>query len=75
MLSVLWITLFSGANYTSNAGCQLKTIYQQCGPLCPQTCDNIGTSNCQGGCAEGCFCPDGQLMSNRRCIDPIACEG
>jgi len=50
-------------------------VYQQCGPLCPQTCDNIGTSDCYGGCAEGCFCPDGQVFSEGRCIDPIACLG
>ena len=58
-----------------SADCPLKMVYQQCGALCPQTCDNIGTSNCHGGCAEGCFCPDGQVLSNRRCIDPIACPG
>ena len=50
-------------------------VYQQCGPLCPQTCDNIGTSDCHGGCAEGCFCPYGQVLSEGRCIDPIACPG
>ena len=55
--------------------CPVKMVHQQCGSLCPHTCDNIGTSNCQGGCAEGCFCPDGQVMYNGRCIDPIACPG
>ena len=55
--------------------CPLGMVYQQCGPLCPQTCDNIGTSNCHGGCAEGCFCPDGQVFLNGRCINPIACAG
>ena len=50
-------------------------VYQQCGPSCPQTCDNIGTSNCPGGCAEGCFCPDGLLHYNGTCINPIACPG
>ena len=50
-------------------------VYQQCGPLCPQTCDNIGTSNCIGGCAEGCFCPDGQVFLNGQCVNPIACPG
>ena len=50
-------------------------VYQQCGPLCPQTCDNIGTSNCHGGCAEGCFCPAGQVISNGGCIEPLTCSG
>ena len=52
-------------------------VYQQCGSLCPQTCDNVRTSNCHahGGCAEGCFCPDGQVLYNGRCIHPIVCPG
>ena len=49
-------------------------VYQQCGPLCVRTCDNIG-ADCPGGCAEGCFCPDGLVILNGRCIDPIACPG
>ena len=57
------------------AQCSPGMVYQQCGPLCPQTCDNIGTSNCHGGCAEGCFCPDGQVFSNTTCVHPIACPG
>ena len=55
--------------------CPPGMVYQQCGPLCPQTCDNIGTSDCHGGCAEGCFCPDGQVMLNGRCINTILCQG
>ena len=55
--------------------CPPGMVYQQCGPLCPQTCDNIGTYSCHGGCAEGCFCPNGQVLSNNRCIHPIACPG
>ena len=55
--------------------CPSGMTYQQCGPRCPQTCDNIGSTNCLGGCAEGCFCPDGQVLSGGRCINPIACPG
>ena len=50
-------------------------VYQQCGPLCPQTCQNIGSSNCHSGCAEGCFCPDGQVLLGGRCIDSVLCQG
>ena len=50
-------------------------VYQQCGSLCPQTCDNIGTLNCSGGCAEGCFCPDGLVVHNGKCIEPLTCPG
>ena len=50
-------------------------VYQQCGSLCLQTCTNNITSDCHGGCAEGCFCPDGLVLSNGRCVDPIVCPG
>ena len=55
--------------------CPPGMIYQQCGVRCPQTCDNADTTNCPSGCAEGCFCPDGLVVSNGRCIDPITCPG
>ena len=57
------------------AECPSGMVYQQCGSLCPQTCDNVGASNCHGGCAEGCFCPDGQVVYNGRCVHPIVCPG
>ena len=53
--------------------CPAGMIYQQCGLLCPQTCDNNGASDCIAGCAEGCFCPVGQVVHNGECIVPIAC--
>lgn len=55
--------------------CPRGMIYQQCGPRCPQTCDNVGSDDCYSGCAEGCFCPEGQVLSGGRCINPIACPG
>ena len=55
--------------------CPPGMVYQQCGPLCTLTCDNIEPSNCSSGCAEGCFCPDGQVLSNCTCIDPTECPG
>ena len=55
--------------------CPPGMVYQQCGSLCPQNCDNTNITNCHGGCAEGCFCPDGLVTSNGRCIDPVACPG
>ena len=48
-------------------------VYQQCGPVCPQTCEN---QECEGGgCAEGCFCPDGMVLSNSECINKTDCQG
>ena len=55
--------------------CPQGMIYQQCGSICPQTCDNIERSNCHGGCAEGCFCPEGEVLSDGRCINAILCPG
>ena len=49
-------------------------IYQQCGPLCPQTCDNLDQP-CEGGCAEGCFCAVGQVLINGVCVDETLCTG
>ena len=50
-------------------------VYQQCGPLCPQTCDTIEDKECSGGCVEGCFCPRGMVLSNNHCIDIAECQG
>ena len=49
-------------------------IYQQCGRVCPQTCDNFNVS-CEGGCAEGCFCPAGQVLLGGVCMNSSQCEG
>ena len=55
--------------------CPPGMIYRQCGSLCPRTCDNTETLTCQSGCAKGCFCPDGQVVYNGRCVHPIVCPG
>ena len=54
--------------------CPAGMVYKQCGSLCPQTCDSIGQT-CNSGCAEGCFCPDGQFLLNGRCINSTQCSG
>ncbi|XP_065906083.1 uncharacterized protein [Dysidea avara] len=48
--------------------CDPGMVFQQCGSLCPQTCDS-GTATCNAGCVEGCFCPDSQVLNNGSCID------
>ena len=50
-------------------------VYQQCGPLCPQTCDRNEDEECSSGCVEGCFCPSGKVLSNNNCIDANECQG
>ena len=49
--------------FTTAPPCNEGRTFQQCGPLCPQTCDNNGAA-CTGGCAEGCVCPMGQVIND-----------
>ena len=53
----------------------MGTAYQQCGSLCPQTCDSNDATNCPSGCAEGCFCSDGLVSYNGACVDRAMCPG
>ena len=46
--------------------------YQQCGPVCAQTCQTVNTG-CIGGCIDGCFCPSGQVVIEGRCRDVDDC--
>ena len=55
--------------------CTAGMVYQQCGPLCPQTCDTIGGEECNGGCIEGCFCPSEMFTSFGYCISESDCQG
>ena len=58
----------------SASQCTGGQTFQQCGPLCPQTCENIAAT-CTGGCAEGCFCPIGQVVDDSgNCVDESTCE-
>ena len=49
--------------------------YKQCGSRCPPTCKTDDVV-CTKDCVEGCFCPDGTVLSeNGDCIDPSECPG
>jgi len=37
----------------------------------PKTCDSLNVP-CEGGCAEGCFCPVGQVLIGV-CTDEAEC--
>ena len=54
--------------------CPHGMVYQQCGSLCPQTCEYLGEV-CEGGCSEGCFCPIGQVLINGTCQESYRCTG
>ena len=50
-------------------------MYQQCGSMCPQTCESDDVA-CTKQCVEGCFCPDGTVLNDDgNCIDPFECPG
>jgi len=55
--------------------CPPGMIYQQCGSLRPQTCSGVNQDLPNSGCAEGCFCPDGQVVVNGQCRHALACPG
>ncbi|XP_065895642.1 uncharacterized protein [Dysidea avara] len=60
--------------YSPPIQCPAGMVYQQCGPICPQTCTSI-IETCYGGCAEGCFCPDGQVIDEQgQCVDNSICS-
>jgi len=49
-------------------------VYNQCGSMCPQTCETDANTICTKGCAEGCFCPNGKVLDDDGyCIDPSEC--
>ena len=49
--------------------------YQQCGSMCPQTCESDDVV-CTKQCVEGCFCADGTVLNDDgNCIDPSECPG
>ena len=57
--------------------CPKGMVYQQCGSMCPQTCEYNDTAAavCAQGCAEGCFCPDGKVLDDDgHCTDLLNCS-
>ena len=72
---------YSVKNFLTNSSCMCCTashcppgmVYQQCGPVCPQTCH--GRTDCIVGCVDGCFCPNGKMHYDGMCIDSLECPG
>ncbi|XP_055299432.1 fibrillin-1-like [Sitodiplosis mosellana] len=54
--------------------CQLKCnagfVYNKCGPNVEQTCDNAEEKSV---CVPGCFCPNGMVKHEGKCIQPDNC--
>ena len=51
------------SSFLTGNPCTGGKIFRQCGPVCPETCDSSTACNISG-CAEGCFCPDGQVENS-----------
>ncbi|CAB0034806.1 unnamed protein product [Trichogramma brassicae] len=50
--------------------------YKACGSRCSKTCDDPNGSSCQGPkiYSEGCFCPEGQVLHNGKCVSRTQCS-
>ena len=68
-------------NWISQTRCSAKTcighrVYTDCGSGCPLTCSNFESPpECSPDCVEGCFCPEGQVLSDGACVDNDTCDG
>ena len=56
--------------------CVGKRVYKECGTRCQLTCSNYRSPpECSKDCAEGCFCPDGQVLKGGQCVNRDTCDG
>ena len=49
--------------------CEYGGEYRACGPPCEQTCATIADQKpeeCNRGCLEGCFCPEGKVRDDSK---------
>jgi len=69
-MHINWIGLLNLHLISLAMNCPGVTVFQQCGSLCPQTCDYLNET-CYNGCAEGCFCPAGQIAGRDGVCRPM----
>ncbi|KAM6159453.1 mucin-5B [Rhynchocyon petersi] len=58
--------------------CPPPQVYKPCGPMQPETCDSRSQNLVTSGLAEGCFCPDGEILFNKYskiCVPECPCVG
>ncbi|XP_053417590.1 mucin-5B [Nycticebus coucang] len=58
--------------------CPPTKVYKPCGPVQPVSCDSRKQYPLSGGLAEGCFCPEGQILFNALteiCVPTCPCVG
>ena len=46
--------------------------YKECGSACPATCDPPHVV-CSPECVAGCFCPEGTVLNDQKCVSPEEC--
>ncbi|KAM8953097.1 IgGFc-binding protein-like [Pelodytes ibericus] len=52
--------------------CPPNSHYEPCGPACPATCVNPGSS-CSLPCVEGCVCNSGHILYDNKCVPTSQC--
>nr|XP_054949930.1 mucin-5B [Pan paniscus] len=58
--------------------CPPTKVYKPCGPIQPATCNSRNQSPQLEGLAEGCFCPEDQILFNAHmgiCVQACPCVG
>lgn len=57
--------------------CESNEIFLECGPNCPETCEQGGVrrKRCKVRCRRGCFCQPGYIRHRRECIKKSECPG
>ncbi|XP_059615285.1 hemocytin [Phlebotomus argentipes] len=53
--------------------CPDGRIYRACGPSSEPSCGVAVTNEKDSHCREGCFCPEGTIQHEGKCIDPFQC--
>ncbi|XP_072418254.1 von Willebrand factor [Chiloscyllium punctatum] len=68
-------------NWRSNDFCSIQCpdsfVYESCGTNCIQHCDNLATKNttyCLDSPTEGCFCPEGKVLLEGKCVTADVCS-
>ena len=52
--------------------CPADRVYEPCRSECEKTCSNLNEP-CTEDLSEGCFCPEGTILSNGDCVLPNNC--
>ncbi|XP_075763606.1 IgGFc-binding protein-like [Pelodiscus sinensis] len=54
--------------------CPAKNYFDFCGPACPATCANLSAPLlCTKPCVAGCFCREGYVLDEERCVPVSRC--